>query len=224
MRKFSVVLWIAMVPALAGPALAQFDYYALLQGTGHDERVDGGTGCPNEADFIAGVYDSVTQLQAGGDGYGCDSEWGCFAEFDFTAVEESGIIISATLIWRYTGYGDDAQGLPYLAVFGYEYADEPVILPRADLNDQTALSIFQPTSNTNVDIAINVTDFIIDLVDQEIFRTGFFLCGVFSEAGYNDLTYFGGSGHAFPPRLVISTTGPVQTEAQSWGAVKAVFR
>jgi len=224
MRKFSEVLGVALVLAMAGPSLAQFDYHAPLLGTGHDERVDGVTGCPNEADFIAGIYDSVIQLQAGGNGYGCDSEWGCFAEFDFAAVEESNIIFTATLIWRYTGYGDDAQGLPYLGVFGYEFTGGPVALPRANLNDQTALSIFSPTSSTNVDIAINVTDYIIDLVDQEIFQTGFFVCGVFSEVGYNDLTYFGGSGHPYPPRLVISTTGPVQAEAQSWGAVKAVFR
>jgi hypothetical protein len=169
-----MVLWVAMVLALACPALAQFDFTAPLLGTGHEERADGGTGCPNETDFIAGVYDAVIQIQAGGNGYGCNSEWGCFAEFDFAAVEESSIIYSATLIWRYTGYGDDAMGLPYLAVFGYEYTGGPVALPRAYLNDHTALSIFAPTSNTNVDIPINVTNFIIDLVDQEIFRTGFF--------------------------------------------------
>ena len=224
MGGFPVIICAAMVLAMSAPALAQFDFYAPLLGTGHDERVDGGTGCANETDFIAGVHDSVIQLQAGGNGYGCDSEWGCFAEFEFAAVEQSNLIYSATLILRYTGYGDDAMGLPYLAVYGYEYAGGPVSLPRAQLNDQTALSIFQPTSNTNVDININVTDFIIDLVDQEIFQTGFFVCGVFSEVGYNDLVYFGGSGHAYPPRLVISTTGPVQAEAQSWGAVKAVFR
>ncbi len=224
MRSFSMVIWVALVLAMAGPALAQFDFHAPLLGTGHEERVDGGTGCPSEADFIAGVHDSVIQLQAGGNGYGCNSEWGCFAEFDFAAVEESSIIYSATLTWRYTGYGDDAQGLPYIGVYGYEYVGGPVALPRANLNDQTALSIFSPTSSTNVDIAINVTDYIIDLVDQEIFQAGFFVCGVFSEVGYSDLVYFGGSGHPYPPRLVISTTGPVANDQLSWGAVKAVFR
>lgn len=225
MRHSSRILWaITLVLAFSCPAIAQFDFSAPLLGTGHDERVDGVAGCPNETDFIAGVYDSVIQLQAGGNGYGCDSEWGAFAEFNFSAITQSSTIYSATLIWRYTGYGDDAQGLPYLGVYGYEYTGGPVALPRAQLTDHTALSIFAPTSATNVDIDIDVTDFIIDLVDDGVFQTGFFVCGVFSEAGYNDLVYFGGSDHAYPPRLIISTTGPVGSDQLSWGAVKAVFR
>ena len=87
-----------------------------------------------------------------------------------------------------------------------------------------ALAIFAPTSTTNVDIAIDVTDFIEDLVLEGTLRTGFFVCGVFSEAGYNDLVYFGGADHTYPPRLVITTTGPVSDERSSWGGLKSLYR
>jgi hypothetical protein len=204
--------------------MAQFDFTASLLGTGHDEREDGGEGCLNESDFIAGVYDTVTQLQAGGNGAGCDSEWGAFAEFDFTDIGTNSVILSVTLVLRYTGYGDDAMGLPYIGVYGYEYAGGPVFLPRTELDDHTALAIFAPTSTTNVDITIDVTDFIADLVLEDTFQTGFFVCGVFSEVGYNDLVYFGGSDHAHPPRLVITTANPVRNDRYGWGALKSLYR
>ena len=65
------------------------------------------------------MYDAVVQLQAGGDSAGCDSEWAAFAEFDFSAVGAGGLVEAAILHLRYTGYGDDAMGLPYIGVFGY---------------------------------------------------------------------------------------------------------
>jgi len=99
-----------------------------------------------------------------------------------------------------------------------------VSLPRAALNDQTALAIFAPTSATNVDYTFDVTDLVTELVQEQTFRTEFFVCGVYSEAGYNDLVYFAGAGHPYPPRLVITTESPVAVEGQSWGAVKAVYR
>jgi len=213
-----------LVLAWCCSAMAQSDFTAALLGTGHDERVDGGDGCLNEPDFIAGVYDAVTQLQAGGNGYGCDSEWGAFTEFDFTGIGAGSVILSVTLFLRYTGYGDDAMGLPYIGVYGYEYTGGPVVLPRAELDDHTALAIFAPTSVTNVDIAIDVTNFIRDLVLEGTFQTGFFVCGVFSEVGYNDMVYFGGLDHAHPPRLVITTDNPVGNDRSSWGGLKSLYR
>lgn len=214
----------ALVLALNGPVLAQIDVTADLLGTGHEEREDGGGTCLHEPAFIAGVYDAVTQLQAGGDNAGCDSEWAAFAEFDFSVVGEDGIVESATLHLRYTGYGDDAMGLPYVGVFGYTYAGGPVILPRDDLEARSALAVFAPTSVTNVDIAVDVTSYVADLAGQQTFRAGFLVCGAFSEVGYNDLVYFGGAGHVHPPRLVITVTSPVPAQPRSWGAVKSAHR
>ena len=192
-----------------GPAAAQVDVTADLLGTGHEEREDAGGLCPSEQAFTAGVYDAVVQLQAGGDSAGCDSEWAAFAEFDFSAVGAGGLVEAATLHLRYTGYGDDAMGLPYIGVFGYAWAGGPVVLPRDDLDPQSALAVFAPTSVTNVDIAVDVTGYVADLVEQEVFRTGFLVCGAYSEVGYNDLVYFGGAGYGNPPRLVITMTSPV---------------
>ncbi|MCK9994963.1 MAG: hypothetical protein KAH56_01645 [Candidatus Krumholzibacteria bacterium] len=215
---------VALVLALCGSALAQSDFTASLLGTGHEEREDGVEGCLSESGFIAGVYNAVTQLQTGGNGYGCDSEWGAFTEFDFTGIGTSSVILSVSLYLRYTGYGDDAMGLPYIGVYGYEYAGGPVVLPRTELDDHTALAVFAPTSTTNVDIAVDVTDFITDLVLEGTFQTGFFVCGVFSEVGYNDMVYFGGSNHTHPPRLVITTANPVWNDRSSWGGLKSLFR
>ena len=205
-------------------AIAQTDYTADLLGTGHDEREDAPSPCLNDLDFTAGVYDAATQLQVGGDRGGCDSEWGTCAEFDFADIGLDNGVLAARLILRYTGYGDYASGLPYVGVYGYDYTGSAVILPRADLDDQTALAIFAPTSVTNVDIEVNVTDYIADLVDNEIFQAGFFVCGIFSEVGYDDMVYFGGADHTSPPRLVIETVNPVAAEAVSWGEVKTLFR
>ena len=225
MRKITTVLGIAvLILTWSGPVLAQDNFGATLLGTGHDERVDGGDGCLNEADFVVGQYENLTQLQAGGNGYGCDSEWGAFAEFDFSLLPENSVISSAALTLRYTGYGDDAAGLPYLAIYGYDYGGGAVNLPRATLNEQTALAIFTPTSATNVDLTFDVTELVIELVLEQTWRTGFLVSGVFSEVGYNALVYFGGVGHAYPPRLVITTESPVAVDRHSWGTLKAVYR
>ena len=57
-------------------------------------------------------------------------------------------ILGATLTLRYTGYGDDASGLPYVGLYAYGYAGGQVLLPRASLNDMTALAIFAPSAIT----------------------------------------------------------------------------
>ena len=215
---------VTLALVLSGPALAQLDITADLLGTGHEEREDAGGLCPSEPAFIAGVHDAVAQLQAGGDSAGCDSEWAAFAEFDFFAVGSGGLVEAAILHLRYTGYGDDAMGLPYIGVFGYAYAGGPVVLPRDDLDPQSALAVFAPTGVTNVDIAIDVTDHVADLVEQEVFRTGFLVCGAYSEVGYNDLVYFGGAGHAHPPRLVVTVTNPVPARPLGWSALKSAYR
>lgn len=204
--------------------VAQTEYSAVLLGTGHDEREDAPTPCLSDPDFTAGQYDAVTQLQVGGDRGGCDSEWGACAEFDFADIGLDNGVLAARLVLRYTGYGDYASGLPYVGVYGYGYTGSPVILPRDDLDDQTALAIFAPTSVTNVDIEVNVTGYIAELVADEIFQAGFFVCGVFSEVGYDDMVYFGGADHIHPPRLLIETVNPVSAEAVSWGDVKTLFR
>jgi hypothetical protein len=208
----------------SAPTAAQFDYTATLLGAGDDERIDGAGGCPHELDFIAGVPSPASQLQVGGNGYGCDSEWGAYAEFDFSAIGASGIVMAASLTVRYTGYGDDAAGLPYVGLYDYAYAGGPVALPRADLDEFSGLAVFAPTSATNVDFTFDVTDVIIERVQDETRQAGFFLCGAFNEVGYNDLVYFGGSSHSYPPRLVITTAQPVTSRQVSWGAVKAVYR
>lgn len=222
-QRLTWTLVLFLVTALTGSVWAQ-TYSAPLLGTGEYERIDGTGNCANDPNFIAGVYDTVNQLQAGGNAWGCDSEWGSFAEFDFSDVGTDNPILSATLVLRYTGYGDDAAGLPYLAVYGYTYAGSAVTLPRADLNDQTALDIFAPTSTTNVDISIDVTGHVQDLIESDSFQAGFFVCGVYSEIGYSDLVYFGGAGHTYPPRLLIQTSNPVSDQASSWGQVKALYR
>lgn len=214
---FVLMIW-------AGPAIAQFDYPAILLGAGDDERVEGAVGCLNETDFIAGVPSAASQLRVGGNGYGCDSEWGAHAEFDFTAIGASGVVMAASLTVRYTGYGDDAAGLPYIGLYDYPYAGGPVALPRADLDGFSGLAVFAPTSATNVDFTFDVTEEITALIADETFQAGFFFCGAFNEAGYNDLVYFGGSSHPYPPRLVITTARPVASRQVSWGAVKAEYR
>ncbi|MCP4571722.1 MAG: hypothetical protein GY838_05165 [bacterium] len=225
MRILMTTIALAALLTVTGDAvLAQSDYPAQLLGTGHEEREDAGGTCLSETAFVAGVHDAVTQLQVGGDSAGCDAEWGACAEFDFAAIGTGNPILGATLHLRYTGYGDDAAGLPYVGLFAYAYTALPVVLPRADLNDQTALAIFAPTGTTNVDFSFDVTDHVIDLVAENIFQASFFVCGVFSEVGYNDLVYFGGASHANPPRLVVTTLQPVPVESRSWGRVKALYR
>ena len=223
-KRLMITSTVLFLLAWAGAASAQTDYTANLLGTGHDEREDAPSPCLSDPDFTAGVYDTATQLQVGGDRGGCDSEWGACAEFDFADIGLDNGVLAARLILRYTGYGDYASGLPYVGVYAYDYTGSAVILPRADLDDQTALAIFAPTSVTNVDIEINVTGYIADLAEDEIFQAGFFVCGVFSEVGYDDMVYFGGADHTYPPRLVIETVNPVSTEVVSWGEVKTLFR
>ena len=222
-RRFLGPLLGLLIVAAGVPAAAQ-TYDAPLLGTGDDERVDAAEPCASEPDFIAGQYTTAAQLQVGGNAWGCGSEWGACAEFDFAFVGAGNDVLSATLILRYTGYGDDAGGLPYLAIYAYDYAGGPVDLPRVDLDDHTALDIFALTGTTNVDVAIDVTDRINDLLADGIYRAGFFVCGVFSEVGYSDLVYFGGASHAHPPRLALETSLPVAAEPAPWGRVKALYR
>lgn len=223
-RTASTLCFLFLTLTWCGLVTAQNDFPAPLLGTGHYERVDDGGECANDPNFVAGVYDAVTQLQVAGNSAGCDSEWGAFAEFDYADIGSGNVVLSATLVLRYTGYGDDTTGLPYVGVYGYEYAGGPVVLPRDQLTDQTALAIFAPTGTTNVDFELDVTDYVVDLVEEEIFQTGFFVCGVFSEVGYDTLVYFGGSSHAHAPRLIITTEDPVQNQRCSWGKVKALYR
>ncbi len=224
MKWLFVLLVCAVTFMNNGPVRAQTEYSAPLLGTGHYQREDAADPCTQDPNFIAGQYNSLVQIMAGGNNAGCDSEWGFCAEFDFSASEEGNEVLSAVLSLRYTGYGDDSGGLPYLGLFDYEYSGAPVLLPRAEFNDQTALAVFQPTGSTGVDFDFDVTDLVTGLLEEGKGQVGFFVCGVFSEVGYDSLVYFGASDGQYPPRLMISTAQVVQARPTSWGMVKTCFR
>ncbi len=161
-----------------------------------------------------------TSLNVGGNAWGCDSEWGVSAEFDLSAFHPGQTILAAEFVVRKTGH---EEGLPYVAAFAYAATGGEVLLPRADLNEYTALDIMAPTQ-ANVDLHFTVTDHIQDLIDDGAARAGVFLCGVNSEVGRMDRIYVGGAPHGYPPRLVITTEGPVSGETATWSALKSIYR
>jgi hypothetical protein len=212
-----VVLAVLMAPVMT---IAAETYEAPLLLAGEDERVDGVGTCPVEPDFVAGVVSTAYSLKVGGNAWGCDSEWGVSAEFDLSGFPSGLTILAAEFVVRKTGH---EEGLPYVAVFDYEATGGETLLPRADLNEYTALDIRAPGA-ANVDLAFTVTDHVQDLVDDGFTRAGFFLCGVFSEAGRMDRIYVGGAPHDQPPRLFITVEGVVAGERSSWTGVKSLYR
>jgi len=206
--------------ALAAAACAEEAFQAPLLQVGEDERVEGTGACPVEPDFIAGTVSTAYSLHVGGNAWGCDSEWGVSAEFDLAAFTPGQEILGAEFVVRKTGH---EEGLPYVAAFAYAATGGEVALPRADLDDHTALDIVAPTQS-NVDLHFTMTGHVQDLIDDGVTRAGLFLCGVYSEVGRMDRIYVGGSPHAYPHRLVITTEGPVSNEAATWSGIKIIYR
>ncbi|MBU1074384.1 hypothetical protein KKG45_14175, partial [bacterium] len=148
------------------------------------------------------------------------SEWGVSAEFDLSAFNPGQTILAAEFVARKTGH---EEGLPYVAAFAYQATGDEVPLPRADLDMYTALDIVAPTQ-ANVDLFFSVTGHVQDAIDDGAARVGVFLCGVYSEVGRMDRIYVGGSPHVYPPRLVITTDGPVAGESSTWSGIKTIYR
>ncbi|MBC8426593.1 hypothetical protein H8E07_20955 [bacterium] len=210
----------ALALSPAPPAGATEDFPAPLLQAGEDERIEGTGACPVEPDFLAGSVSTAYSLHVGGNAWGCDSEWGASAEFDLTAFVPGQTILAAEFVVRKTGH---EEGLPYVAAFGYEATGAEVPLPRADLDMYSALDIVAP-GQANVDLHFTVTGFVQDLIDDGAARAGLFLCGVYSEVGRMDRIYVGGTPHAFPPRLIITTEGPVGGETATWSGIKTIYR
>ena len=209
----------ALTLSAAAPAGATEEFTAPLLQAGEDERVEGVGACPVEPDFAAGTVSTAYSLHVGGNAWGCDSEWGASAEFDLTAFNPGQTILAAELVVRKTGH---EEGLPYVAAFGYAATGGEVPLPRADLDMYSALDIVAP-GQANVDLHFTVTGHVQDLIVDGAARAGLFVCGVYSEVGRMDRIYVGGAPHAYPPRLVITTEGPVGGETSTWGGIKAIF-
>ena len=209
-----------VVLALAASVCAEEAFQAPLLQVGEDERIEGTGACPVEPDFIAGTVSTAYSLHVGGNAWGCDSEWGVSAEFGLAAFTPGQEILGAEFVVRTTGH---EEGLPYVAAFAYAAAGGEIPLPRADLDMDSTLDIVAPTQY-NVDLHFTVTGHVQDLIDDGAARAGLFLCGVYSEVGRMDRIYVGGAPHAYPPRLVVTTEGPVANEAGTWSGIKTIYR
>ncbi len=215
-----IVTTLALVLALPAAAVAETVFTAPLLQAGEDERVEGAGGCPVEPDFVAGTVSTAYGLQVGGNAWGCDSEWGTSVEFDLSAFTPGVTVLAAELVVRKTGH---EEGLPYVGAYAYAADGGEVLVPRAALDEFSALDNRAPGA-ANVDLAFAVTDHVADLVADGEPRAGFLLCGVFSEVGRMDRIYVGGATHAAPPRLLITVEGTVAGEGLAWGAVKTLWR
>lgn len=219
-RSKAVLVLLAILALSAAAAGAVETYSAPLLLAGEDERIDGVGTCPQEDAFLAGTASTALSLNVGGNAWGCDSEWGVAAEFDLTAFLGGPAVLAAEFVVRKTGH---EEGLPYVAVYGYLADGTPVLLPRDDLDEFSALDIRAP-GVANVDQTFTVTGHVQDLLAGGATRAGFFLCGVFSEAGRMDRIYVGGASHAFPPRLILTVEGTVAAERSTWSGIKSVYR
>lgn len=190
---------------------------------GESERVFGTPPCPQDPAFLAGTVCSEMSLKVGGNAYGCDSEWGTSLEFDLTPVPEGQVINSATLVVRKTGYADDAQGFAYLGAFRYPATGAEVAVPRDDLTPETAEDILYPPA-ANTDLYFDVTSAVQEMISDEGKLVGFILAGVYSEAGYHDYIFVGGTTNSNPPCLEVEYHAPVAAQQASWSRVKALFR
>ena len=196
---------------------------------GEDEREDAAAPCLQEDAFTAGVASTAASLRVGGTAYGCNAEFAACFEFDLDAAFGPGPrpagadVLSATLVVRKTGWADDAQGFAYTAAFAYLATGAPILVPRDDLDPDTALDVLYPPV-ANVDLSFDVVAALRDALDDDADRLGLLLAGVYSEAGYEDYITVGGAGSAAPPRLVVVFNEPVATTGLSWSTLKAVWR
>jgi hypothetical protein len=190
---------------------------------GESEREFAPAPCLEELSFLAGVPSGELNLRVGGNAYGCDSEWASGFEFDLAIVPPGQIIASATLVVHKTGYADDAQGFPYIGAFTYGVAGAPVVVPRDDLDPDTALDILYPPV-ANVDLFFDVTAAVQELIHEAAATAGFLVAGIFSEAGYHNHIFVGGCANTYPPRLEIVYNAPVAAERASWSSLKALYR
>lgn len=190
---------------------------------GESEREFAPAPCLEEPAFLVGVSTAEMNLKVGGNAYGCDSEWASGFEFDLTTVPSGQVIVSATLVVHKTGYADDAQGFPYIGTFTYGATGAPVIVPRDDLDPDTALDIMYPPV-ANVDLDFDVTDTVQELIFDAESSAGFLVAGIYSEAGYHNHIFLGGCANVNPPRLEIVYNAPVASEKESWSTLKALFR
>ncbi len=219
-RRILTTMTVLMVAcSIALPVQAVVTSLPLLQ-AGDDEREDA-LGC-YEPDFLAGTSSTEVNLKAGGNAWGCSSEWAMSVEFDLSDIPVGLAVFNATFTVRKTGYADDSIGFFPLGLFAYSATGGVVGVPRANLTLETLLDAVSPSS-PNVDHSFDVTEFIRDAVDDGETRVGLLLASVYNEAGYHDFIYLGGAGHSSPPRLVVEHEGPVSTESSSWSAVKALF-
>lgn len=221
MRKFVQFVAFSTALLIVGVAwAAELSLQPLLGG--HDEREDGAAGCLQETAFSVGAPSSELNLKVGGEAAGCDSEWAAYFEFDLSGVPPTEELYNATLVVHKTGYSDDSQGFAYIGAFHYLATGAGVLVPRDDLNPQTALDIVYPSA-VNGDLSFDVTSIIQDWIAAGTDRAGLLLAGVYSEAGYEDWISVGGPGSSGSPSLEIQYQGTVDTESTSWSAIKADF-
>jgi hypothetical protein len=216
--KFLVLFMVLLTAGVSQSA--ELTLYPVL--TGHDEREDGVTGCLHETAFRAGVATADLHLKVGGESAGCDAEWAASFEFDLSTAPPTEQIYSATLVVRKTGYSDDSQGFAYLGAFQYLATGSEVLVPRDDLDPQTALDIVYPSA-ANGDLSFDVTPAIQAFLANQAARAGLLLAGVYSEAGYEDWISVGGQGYTLPPRLIVEYQGTVDAPTTSWSSLKASF-
>jgi hypothetical protein len=190
--------------------------------SGHDEREEGGGGCPNESSFIAGVSTGDLNLKVGGETAGCNSEWATSIEFDLTSAP-SRAVNSATLVVRKTGYSDDSQGFAYIGSFPYAATGSPVAVERDDLDLDTAMSIVYPPA-ANVDMAFDVTPAIQTLLEGGGTLAGLLLAGIYSEIGYETWISIASKSSAFPPRLVVDFDRTIGVTPLPWSGYKQFYR
>ena len=190
---------------------------------GHDEREEGAGACPQETHFKAGVAGGDQHLMAGGQAWGCDSEWAVSFEFDLGQVPAGAPVRAAALVVRKTGYSDDAQGFAYLGAFPYEPTGAEVLVARDDLTPETALDVLYPPA-ANSDLSFDVTAAVQAWVAAGAAKAGLLLAPVYPEIGYENWISVGGCGHVAPPRLVITYDGAVATETATWSELKAAWR
>ncbi len=222
MHRLVALIAFSMALVIVGGAEAsELSLEATL--SGHDEREDGAAGCLQEAAFSVGLPSSQPNLRVGGEAAGCDSEWAAFFEFDLNTVPATEQIYSATLVVRKTGYSDDSQGFAYIGAFPYLASGEELLVPREDLDPQTALDIVYPSA-VNGDLSFDVTSVIQDWVAHGADRAGLLLAGIYSEAGYEDWISVGGHGSTAPPRLEIQYQSTVGSHPMSLSSIKAGFR
>jgi hypothetical protein len=212
---------LALALGWSNATLAQTVTYLPVQ-CGHDEREEGGGGCPNESSFIAGIPSGELHLKVGGETAGCNSEWAGSIEFDLTNVP-SRAVTSATLIVRKTGYSDDSQGFAYIGCYAYDATGAAVVVEREDLDLDAALSILYPPA-ANVDLAFDVTSAIQALVEDGGTLAGLLLAGVYSEIGYETWISIGGKSYPFPPRLVVEFERTIGVTALPWSGCKQLYR